>query len=178
MNAKLLSEKTDNECCTTSRAFGRAHRFHRDEADDGIEDHRRSASSCSPARGMSAHKLPIALTRWLSILMLCAPAAPMSAAETSPRPHPGTRVRQLQTTSSVPAGPTAPIGSCWHFYPSGCPNGNPSISSTAWVQDTWGPQNGFTGKTGCSDRVSGQNAWCGVTDVMSHYVEAQVPARP
>ena len=84
----------------------------------------------------------------------------------------------------MPAAPTSPVGSCWHFFPTGCPctegsgcatnGGSASGPSTAWVEDTWGPANGQGGKDGCEARANGQNGWCGVSDVLYHFVEAAV----
>ena len=68
-----------------------------------------------------------------------------------------------------PPPPTGTGGTCYHFFPSGCPSGDPTTSSTEWVIDVWGPSNGFTGASGCGSRVEGQNQWCGTNDILFYF---------
>ena len=88
-------------------------------------------------------------------------------------------------SGSPPPGPTSPLNSCWHWFPSGCPcqqgtdcytNGwPPEPPSTSWTRDQWGEENGFSGHAGCLERVGHKNAWCGVSDVMMHFAHGPSP---
>lgn len=81
--------------------------------------------------------------------------------------------------NTPPAVPTAPVGSCWIFEPSGCPKGSGAGPDTAWQRDTWGEQqSAYQGADGCDLRRRHLNGWCGVTDVRTHYVAPAVPPAP
>ena len=88
-----------------------------------------------------------------------------------PTPPPAAPPAPPPQEPSIPPGPTSPVGSCWHWFPSGCPSGNGAAASEYWQLDSWGPDNGYPGKVGCTDRVTGQNSWCGVTDILSHFID-------
>ena len=79
---------------------------------------------------------------------------------------------------SVPPVPTEPEGGCYYFYPSGCPAGDGSGPSTAWVLDTWGPDNGYAGEAGCEKRGVDLNSWCGTTDIITYFVPYAVAPPP
>ena len=106
----------------------------------------------------------------LAVLLAAAPATPLAALTALT----GTAAkRRLQ----VPSTPVDPIGSCWHYQPSGCPCNEGSnegcivgASSGSWTRDSWGESNGFAGLDGCATRQAQSNAWCGVDDIMMHYV--------
>ena len=56
--------------------------------------------------------------------------------------------------------------------------GTGSSFSPSWVRDgTWGESN-FPGASGCATRVTHQNSWCGVADVIGHYVDTPPPSPP
>lgn len=71
----------------------------------------------------------------------------------------------------LPPAPAYPLGTCWYVEPSGCPDGNGVGPFTTWVQDTWGPANGYAGGPGCTRREADLNTWCGTTDIQTHYVQ-------
>ena len=106
----------------------------------------------------------------LALLLAASPAAPLAATALTS----SAAKRQLQ----VPSTPVEPIGSCWHYQPSGCPclEGSNAgcivgASSGEWTRDYWGENNGFAGPDGCATRQAQSNAWCGVDDILMHYVE-------
>ena len=111
-------------------------------------------------------------------------ASPLSVLAPPPRPpvpppsvpEPPPPLSELRRRLSVPPAPSSPIGSCWHYFPSGCTNGG--ISAGTWAEDTWGPSNGYPGPSGCAERAAGQNSWCGVSDVISNYVTPPAPSAP
>ena len=72
----------------------------------------------------------------------------------------------------LPVPPSAPAGSCWLFFPSGCPSGNQSLAlSEQWVHDAWGESHDYKdGHAGCVRRQQHLRTWCGVDDVVTHHV--------
>ena len=72
---------------------------------------------------------------------------------------------------AIPPAPTSPVGSCFHYFPTGCPKNGVAVGA-GWIEDKWGPANGFAGEAGCTQRAKGLNNWCGVADIVSHYVLA------
>ena len=83
------------------------------------------------------------------------------------------------TAAAVPPPPTSPVGSCWMFEPTGCPDGNNAAPYTAWKRDWWGEKRRqYAGVSGCALRARHLNGWCGVTDIRTSYVGAAVPPAP
>ena len=67
--------------------------------------------------------------------------------------------------------PNSPAGSCWVRFPSGCPQGDRSPPSLAWVRDAWGEGHGYRdGSAGCERRQRHLRLWCGAEDVETHFV--------
>ena len=83
-------------------------------------------------------------------------------------------VATLQQPSTAPPTPFAPLGSCWIFFESGCPNGRMafgSAPSTEWRRDNWAEaQAQYQGAAGCGKRRDDLNRWCGASDVRTHHV--------
>ena len=71
----------------------------------------------------------------------------------------------------LPVPPSAPAGSCWLFFPSGCPWGERSKPTGQWVHDAWGESHDYKdGHAGCVRRQQHLRTWCGVDDVVTHHV--------
>lgn len=85
----------------------------------------------------------------------------------------------------LPAVPTEPFDSCWHFLPNGCPCGAGSICAreggekqrfwNKWQRDIWDPRGEPKTPGACARKVTQKNGWCGVDDTVWYFVSALQP---
>ena len=110
------------------------------------------------------------------------PAPPQTPPHQRPPPAP-----------PAPPVPTSPFGSCWMRHPHGCPcaagsnctsfGGHPYYPPPGWNRDYYNETNSSFPDFShtyddCMARGANENAWCGTTDIATHYVPFPPPRPP